>query len=336
MDIPQNNFNPPFRFTRTSHIVLTARDLAASKSFYTEVIGLTVTEETSDTLYFRGVEEACHHSLVVRKSITPECLRIGFRVMTEEDLDGAYRYFRDQGRPAEFVEVPRQGRTLHVSDLYGTPLEICAQMPAVPRMITQFHSHKGGRALRIDHFQVLTPDVRASCEFYMKAGFRLSEFICKDGEFDPIAAFLQRKGNPHDLALFNGAGPRMHHFAFMTSETTHLLHACDVAGELGYGLDVERGPGRHGPGLALFVYFRDPDGHRIELFNTHYLVMDLENEPVRWDPSHNNVSFPWGMPARRQWFEEATNFADVGTTPPRIKRVPITLESFLAGGLPKS
>ena len=30
---------------------------------------------------------------------------------------------------------------------------------------------------------------------------------------------------------------------------------------------------------------RDPDGHRIELFNTHYQTMDIDDEPVRWDAS---------------------------------------------------
>ncbi len=309
---------------------MTSGDLKASKDFYTEVIGLVLTEETSDTLYLRGVEEACHHSLVVRKSAVAQCERIGFRVLTEDDLDKAHAWFAEQGGESRFVEVPRQGRTLHATDNAGTPLEICARMPAVPRMITKFHTHRGGRAQRIDHFQILTPDVRVACQFYMAAGFRLSEFIGEDGDFDPIAVFLQRKGNPHDIALFNGRGPRIHHFAYLCTETSNLLHACDVAGELGYGLEVERGPGRHGPGHALFVYFRDPDGHRCELFNTHYLIMDLENEPVRWDPKDKNVAYPWGMPARRQWFEEATEFSGVTQQEPRIERVPVTLETFLA------
>ena len=31
--IPQTNFNPPFNITRASHLVFTARDLAASRDF---------------------------------------------------------------------------------------------------------------------------------------------------------------------------------------------------------------------------------------------------------------------------------------------------------------
>jgi catechol 2,3-dioxygenase len=142
--------------------------------------------------------------------------------------------------------------------------------------------------------------------------------------------FLQRKGNPHDIVFFNGAGPRLHHFAYLAPEVHHLLQACDVAGALGFGADVERGPGRHGPGHAMFVYFRDPDGHRVELFNTHYQVMDLENEPVAWDPADHRISYPWGLPAQRKWFEQATDFLDTPAREPERRPGPMTLESFLA------
>ena len=40
--LPPTNFSPPFNITRASHLVLTARDLAKSRDFYTEVIGLKV------------------------------------------------------------------------------------------------------------------------------------------------------------------------------------------------------------------------------------------------------------------------------------------------------
>jgi len=59
MTLPSTNFDPGFRITRTSHVVLTIRDLAASRQFYEKVIGLILTAEEDDTLYFRGVEEAC-------------------------------------------------------------------------------------------------------------------------------------------------------------------------------------------------------------------------------------------------------------------------------------
>ena len=329
--LPPTRFDPPCRITRASHFVLTVRDLDASRHFYTEVLGLVVSRRDSDALYLRGIEEACHHSLVLRRSSAePICQRVGMRVMTEDDLDRAHDAFAAAGCAPRWVEAPYQGRTLHLTDAAGVPIELTARMEAMPRMITKFSSHRGGCAQRIDHCQILTPDVRKACAFWMEMGFRLSEYIAPADGDEMFGVFLQRKGNPHDIVFFNGVGPRLHHFAYAAAETHNLLRACDVAGELGFGREIERGPGRHGPGHALFVYFRDPDGHRVELFNTHYQVMDLENEPVRWDPGDPNISLPWGLPAQRRWFEEATLFDGVATKSPSRPPMPMTLEKFLA------
>ncbi|PWI22494.1 3,4-dihydroxyphenylacetate 2,3-dioxygenase, partial [Kurthia sibirica] len=56
MSLPTTNHDPGFRITRASHVVLTVRDLAASRQFYEKVIGLILTAEEGDALYFRGVE----------------------------------------------------------------------------------------------------------------------------------------------------------------------------------------------------------------------------------------------------------------------------------------
>ena len=137
--------------------MLTVRDLAASRQFYSEVIGLILTAEEDGTLYFRGVEEACHHSLVLRKAKDVSCARIGLRVFTDADLESLKTFFETRGCPAAWADVPHQGRTLHATDPAGTPLEFCAVMPVVPRMITKFTRHAGGSALRLDHYQILTP-----------------------------------------------------------------------------------------------------------------------------------------------------------------------------------
>jgi len=330
MVLPPPVYDPPFRITRASHVVLEVSDLDASQSFYADVLGLILTSRDETTLFFRGIEEACHHSLVLRRSDRqPACARIGMRVLSEQDLDRAEVFFSQDHCPTAWVEVPHQGRTLHITDPVGVPLELCAQMTAVPRMITEFQLHKGGCAQRIDHCQILTPEVRRARDFYMSAGFRLSEYIASADDEVLLGVFLQRKGNPHDIVFFDGAGPRLHHFAYFTPQVHHLLLACDMAGALGFGREVERGPGRHGPGHAMYVYFRDPDGHRVELFNTHYQVMDMENQAVRWDPTDHKLSFPWGLPAQRKWFEEATSFLGVEPRPSTRQSNPLTLEKFL-------
>ncbi|HVG49993.1 MAG TPA: VOC family protein [Xanthobacteraceae bacterium] len=331
MHIPASVFHPSFNITRASHVVMTVKDLAASKHFYTELAGLIVSGEDKDTVYLRGLEEACHHSLVLKRaSGKPQCERIGMRVFTEQDLDKAAEFYRKAGLPVKEVSVPFQGRTIHVSDPSGMPLEFCATMTVMPRMVTAFRHFKGGSAHRLDHYQVLASDVQAQCEFYMKQGFRLSEYIVADHSEEFAGVFLQRKGNPHDLVFFTGAGPRLHHFAYTSIDAGTLMRACDIAGNLGIGNVVERGPGRHGPGHAQFVYFRDPDGHRVELFTTHYQIMDIECEPIRWDANSQLRKEIWGLPAQRSWIEEATEFSGVPTAPPKLNEPAMTLERFLA------
>ena len=328
MAIPRAAYPPPFNITRASHAVLTVKDLGASRAFYVDALGFAVSDEDANTLYLRGIEEACHHSLVLKRATEARCERAGFRVYTEDDLEKAKAYFERAGLPAKWVEVPHQGRTLHVNDAVGTPLEFCATMETRPRLVVQFQKHHGACPLRIDHMQILTTDVQKACEFYSALGFRLSEFIAVDNTDELIFVFLQRKGNPHDIVFVNGLGPRFHHAAFSVPDAAHILTACDIAGSFGFGNNLEFGPGRHGPGHALFGYFRDPDGHRIEVFNTHYQMMDIENEPVRWNLSYMTRR-PWGLPAQRSWFEEASLFASVEPKPPAKKGNPLTLERYL-------
>jgi catechol 2,3-dioxygenase len=329
VSIPKPNYNPPFNVTRASHAVLHVKDLAKSRAFYVDLIGLIVSDEDKDTIYLRGVAEACHHSLVLKRASVAEAERVGMRCFTEEDLEKAKAYFEKAELPAQWVERPYQGKTLHVSDPGGVPLEFCATMTTKPRLLMDFGRHRGAVPQRIDHFQILVPDVQRQLEFYMGLGFRLSEYISPDGGDEPLFVFLQRKGNPHDIVFAPGTGPRLHHAAFSIPESYHFFYVCDLASELGFAENIEYGPGRHGPGLALFVYMRDPDGHRIELFNTHYQCMDIEDEPVRWDASVAGKR-RWQLPARAMWFAEASRFAGVEPREPAKKGNPMTLEKYVA------
>ena len=309
--------DPPFAVTRLSHVVLTGRDLEASRHFFCDVLGMVATAQDSDALYLRGLEEANHHSLVLRRTTgKPFCLAVGYRVMSEDHLDRAKSFFDRSLVPARWIESPYQGRTLHVTDPTGAVIEFCVTMDPMPRLMQAFDKHHGGCPQRLDHVQIAAPDIQAAYDFYASLGFRLTEYTGKDGTDELWGVWLQRKGNPHDVVFSNGRGPRLHHYAYAVPEVRDLIHASDVAASLGHAASMERGPGRHGIGNALFVYFRDPDGHRIELFNTHYQAIDSDEPPLRWDLSNTSRSQLWGLPATRRWFTEATEFDGVEPSEP--------------------
>ena len=147
--VPKTSWPPPFRVTRASHLTYNVRDLSRSREFYTQVLGLVVSDEDHDTLYLRGVEERSHHSLVLKRtSAAPACIRTGLRTYDEEDLEKAKFFFASRGLPAEFVDAPYQSRTLHTFDSSGTPLELCASMSRVERVDQKFETLHGGGALR--------------------------------------------------------------------------------------------------------------------------------------------------------------------------------------------
>src|SRR5262245_52815515 len=93
MSIPKPVYHPPFNITRASHSVLTVRDLGLSRSFYVDLLGFIVSDEDGDAIYLRGVAEACHHSLVLKRARGKPCAeRVGMRVFTEEDLEKAKHF----------------------------------------------------------------------------------------------------------------------------------------------------------------------------------------------------------------------------------------------------
>jgi catechol 2,3-dioxygenase-like lactoylglutathione lyase family enzyme len=95
-------YDPPFNILRCSHVIYGVTDLAASRAFYVDTLGLIVTEETKDRLYLRGTEERNHHSIELRQTGDPLCYALGLKVASDKDLDLAKVWFEKRGLPAEF------------------------------------------------------------------------------------------------------------------------------------------------------------------------------------------------------------------------------------------
>ena len=324
MPVRKPVLDPPFNVVRASHVELGVCDLARSRAFYVDCLGLLVTDETADTIHLRAVEERNHHSIVLHRSDQPSARALGFKMASEEDLDRAAFWFGRKNLPVSFPELPHQGRTLRTADIFGMPLDLYFRMEQAERVLQKYATYRGARIQRIDHLNCFTPDVQASYDFYADIGFKLTEYTETD-DADPRlwAVWLHRKGNVHDLAFTNGSGPRLHHIGVWTSSALDILHICDVMATSGYLANMERGPGRHGISNAFFLYVRDPDGHRVELFTSDYLTVDPDLEPLRWslrDPQRQTL---WGHPAPKSWFEEGSMFPGVALREPVLAAQPI-------------
>ena len=116
MALPKPNLYPAFNIVRLSHVELAVTDLAKSRAFYVDTLGLQVTDETSGAIYLRALEERGHHCIVLRKATAPEARDLGFKVYSDEDLDKAAHFFKGKELPVEWVERPYQSRTFRTRD----------------------------------------------------------------------------------------------------------------------------------------------------------------------------------------------------------------------------
>jgi catechol 2,3-dioxygenase len=323
MPLPAAVLYPPFNTVRLSHTDYIVTDLARSRAFWVDTLGLQVTGDDRDALYLRAMEERGHHCIVLRQGAAPSVNALGFKVFAEDDLDRAEHWFRSQGRPVAWVDRAHQGRTLATSDPAGIPVEFYAAMDRLPPIHQKYALYRGVKPLRIDHFNCFSPDVDASVAFWNAIGFRVTEYTEDEASGRLWAAWMHRKGGVHDIAFTNGTGPRLHHTAFWVPTPMNIIDLLDLMATTGYVANIERGPGRHGISNAFFLYVRDPDGHRIEIYCSDYQTVDPDHEPIRWDLKDPQRQTLWGAAAPKSWFEEGSLFTGVTTVPPTLASQPI-------------
>src|SRR5699024_7591997 len=92
---------PPPDILRCASMELVVTDLAASRDFYHDVLGLVVTEEDENTVYLRTLEEFIHHNLVLRQGPEPAVAAFSYRVRSPQDLDRAVAFFEQLGCPVQ-------------------------------------------------------------------------------------------------------------------------------------------------------------------------------------------------------------------------------------------
>ncbi len=320
---------PDFNILRLGHIEYLVTDLARARDFYVDVIGLFETERDDDHVYLRAIEDREHHSVVLTRSAAPGVGHFSFRVSCEEDLDRLARKFNDLDCPIRWLapgEERGQGRALRVQDPLGFQVEYYASMDQAPWMLQQYHLHRHGCPTRLDHLNVLVPDAQKGFDWYTRElGFYCSEYTQSAPPEDKVyGGWLYRKATIHDIAVMTGKGPTVHHAGFSVLEPMGIIRACDALAAAGYADNIERGPARHGISNALFVYVRDPDGNRFELYTGDYLTVDRDQVPKRWELDDPRRQSLWGSPPPRRWFEESMAVMSLETGEPMPTAAPLS------------
>ena len=121
---------------------------------------------------------------------------------------------------------------------------------------------------KIGHVVLMCADVQRSATFYTGVlGFRVSD-VYPETMMKGRMVFMRCASDHHGVALVGaapGASPQheLHHMAFEVATLDEVFSAREWLRKQGVKIEFE---GRRRAGCQVAVEFRDPDGHRLEIY----------------------------------------------------------------------
>jgi catechol 2,3-dioxygenase-like lactoylglutathione lyase family enzyme len=243
------------RVKKIAHATYEMSDVQQQTEYYTEILGLTLTERDKDAVYLASTVD--HHSVVLRRGSQPQCVRVGFQLGLDDDLDAFERQVQGHGVKTQRLKdlEPSIPDMVTFEDPKGTVMEVFKR----EAFSGQRYPSKGIVPHKLGHVAFHVTDVKNVTKFYCDVlGFRESDWMAD------FFSFLRCGPDHHTINLMQTGSNRHFHTAFELRDWGHLQTACDYLSLNGYKLLW--GPGRHGIGHNLFAYHRSPAGFITETF----------------------------------------------------------------------
>jgi catechol 2,3-dioxygenase-like lactoylglutathione lyase family enzyme len=144
---------------------------------------------------------------------------------------------------------------------------------------------------RLQHVVVASRDCVAMAQFYERVlGFTLSDKVV-DEEGAMRTAFLRSGVEHHTFAVFQASENRLDHHCYEAGDWGLIRDWADYM--TGWGIPIQWGPGRHGPGNNLFIFVHDADGNWVEL--SAELERVSAGRPVGVWPHEQRTLNLWGQ-----------------------------------------
>jgi len=281
------------RQTSTSHIGLRVPDVPAAAAFYERVLGLVRHAELADGGARLGWGGG--HHVVDLLPGDPGLDHIAFEVRDPGGLTGVEKRLRSAGLTVSALD---ESYLDSLDDTAGSAHGLVCTDP--DGNTVQFHgpvrrpgehaADTARRPVKYQHVTLSTADLVAMTDFYVGVvGFRISDQLA-DGGF----AWLRSDSDHHTLAVVRtGRGGGLDHYSYDLAEWADFKSWCDRLTD--DGVDVVWGPGRHGPGNNLFLFFDDPAGNHVELSAEMEKFHDdrVDYRPRLWEPVPRSVNL-WG------------------------------------------
>ncbi len=290
--------------THLDHVTLRVPDPEESAAYYTRVLGLVEVGRDADGAAIRlsclpsSAGTISAHEIILYKGGGPGPLdHHALAVPNQTALQRAADVLRRRGLD---VEGPRAFETVHgpavrLRDGDGLLFELTVPLPPVARPA-------GARPfsfVKLSHVNLRSPDpARGAAWWETHIDLRLTEYI-------PETFYWLRCNPEHThVALVRGPQAGLHHIGFIIESWNDVKFMLDHLAS--NGVRVEYGPGRHGPGNSIFVYFIDPFGVRWEALCEMELIHNDATHKVKvWDQTAGRLSAVnlWGGPTPPETFK---------------------------------
>lgn len=242
---------------RVAHAELGVGDLAEAVGFHIDVLGMKeLGRQDGKVKLGCGIDNSCDLSLVSGHSGVH---RFGLLVDASDDLDFYAKKLRDHGvaYSTHSDESPGITRAMRFIAPSGHDIELVDAEPGPAAYLNQVRaSHRDGiRPLDFDHITLQTTDVGTLMEFLVRVlDFKVSDIVRSEPDI-VAAAWCRTSHLHHDVAIIAtpDTDKSLHHYAFEMESFDHLKVAADLLAL--HGVPVETGPGRHGVGGNVYLYF---------------------------------------------------------------------------------
>jgi catechol 2,3-dioxygenase-like lactoylglutathione lyase family enzyme len=290
---------------RLGHATLTTTDLERAVSYYADVLGLSVYEQTAKRALLgtrTGLEAI---ELVVGERMGLK--RLSFQVAPGTDLKEVAKGLETHGLKVDHRSdlTPGIAKAVTFEDPKGTPIDIFTDYT--------FHEDDGKQStitlLKLGHVAYRVHDVQGIVKFYTDVlGFRVSDW--RQNNF----AFLRCGVDHHTVNFVTDEQQRLHHIAFEVRDWSEIHNACDFLGK--HNLHLVWGPGRHNIGHNIAIYHMNPDRVRVEFYTELDQMKDEQlgyfdprpwhgdrpQRPKVWPP--DTLRNYWGFGSQRDLYKD--------------------------------
>jgi catechol 2,3-dioxygenase len=291
-----------------AHVELLTPKLDESTRFFTEIMGMSISDEKGDSVYLRAYDDYEHHTLKLTAHAHAGIGHHAWRLRSTDILELKAREIAKTGLGIGWTDGDLgHGRTYqfrmpsgHMTEIYFETEKYEAkgdQMSALKNTASKFPA-RGINVRRLDHLNLLAADVAAFRDFQLDyLGGRLTETIIFDDN-EVKGAWFSVNSKSYDLAVTQdhtkGIAGRFHHLTYAVNSREEVLIAADIA--LENGIFIETGPHKHAIQQTFFLYMYEPGGNRIEVANaTARLILDPDYETVVWNQEERKKGQAWGL-----------------------------------------